>query len=189
MANSITEIANRALDAVNIDSISSMDDTSKAGRLCNRLFPQLRDTLLRMHPWKFAKTRQNLAASGTTPAWGYAYEYQLPSDYVRMDKLNVTDPSPIYEVEGNKLLTDYAPPLGIVYIFRVTDVGRFDPLFSTALATLLAANLAKPLTNSDGLRKDLQAQFANDLREARSANAAEGRAQIVESDIFITARL
>lgn len=190
MALSRTEIANRALDAIGADAIGSVNDATKPAQLCNRLLSPLLDDLLRRHPWNFAKARASLPALSDAPAWGFAYQYQLPADYLRMLAVNASDPTTPYKVESGRVMTDIGAPLQIAYIQRITnDVGRLDPLFTTALVLALARDLAMPLANSTSLRDSLARDFDRALRDARSANAAEGMPDSLWSDTLLTARL
>lgn len=189
MALSRTEIANRALDAIGAEAIGSINDLTKPAQLCNRLFSPLRDSLLRQHPWNFATARATLPALAVAPAWGFANAYQLPADYMRIVRLNVSDPTTPYKVEGGIIVTDYGAPLQILYIQSFDDVGRFDPLFTDALVLALARDLAKPLANDTQLRGQLAADFQGALRTARSADAAEGTPDQLWSDTLLIARL
>jgi hypothetical protein len=189
MALSRTEIANRALDAIGADSIGSINDSTKPAQLCNRLFTPLRDGLLRRHPWNFATARATLPVLATAPAWGFAYAYQLPYDYQRIVRLNVTDPTTPYKIEAGTIVTDAGAPLGILYVQSVDDTGRFDPLFTDALVLALARDLAKPIANDTTLRAQLAKDFADAVRDARSADAAEGTPDDLWSDTLIYARL
>ena len=189
MALSRIEVANRALDAVGVDRLASLDQGGKAANLCNAMMPVLRDGLLRRHPWNFAKGRANLPALVGAPAWGYTYRYQLPADCLRVLRLNVTDPTTAYKIEGGLLLTDAGPPLGISYIKRIEDPGLFDALFAEVLIKAIARDLAKPMANDTALRQVMAKEFDEALRDARSANAAEGLPDTLWSDTLLNARL
>lgn len=189
MATSRTEIANRALDAIGADAIGSINDATKPAQLCNRLFTPLLLSLLRRHPWNCCRARAVLPALTTPPAWGFAYAYQLPADYVRMTRLNVTDPTTPYKVEAGMMLTDISAPVGIGYIARVDDPGRYDPLLTDALVLAMARDLAKPIANDTTLRAQLSKDFDAALRDARSADSAEGTPDQFWSDTLLIARL
>lgn len=190
MATSRTEIANRALDAIGADPIGSINDTTKAAGLCNRLMSPLLDDMLRQHPWNFAKARASLPALSDVPAWGFAYQYQLPGDFLRMIALNVSDPTTPYKIEAGRVLTDVGAPLGILYTQRITnDVSRLDPVFTTALVYALARDLAQPIAGSSTLREVMQGEYMRALRDARSANAAEGTPDSLWSETLLIARM
>ena len=52
MASSVVEICNRALDAIGVQPITAITEETKAGGLCRRYYPQIRDDVIRGHPWK-----------------------------------------------------------------------------------------------------------------------------------------
>ena len=188
MALSLTEIANRALDAIGADNIAGIDDQTKPAALCNRLLGPLTQDLLRRHPWRFAMTRASLPALAGAPVWGFAYAYAVPSDCLRVHRIDTDDPNQPWGVEAGAIVTDAGAPLNILYIANITDVGRFDPLFTTALALALARDIAKPISNDTSLRAQLAQQFDAALRDARGANAAEGLAEPIRSDTLLNAR-
>lgn len=189
MTTSRTEIANRALDAIGADTIGSINDLTKPAQLCNRLFSPLRDSLLRRHPWNFASVRAVLPALATGPAWGFANSFQLPADYIRIVRVNVSDPTTPYKVENGTIATNAGAPLGILYVQRIDDPGQFDALFTDALVLALAHDLAKPISNDTTLRAQLGQDLEKALRDARSADSAEGTPDPLWSDTLINARL
>ena len=67
MATTFVEIANRAITYLGGDTITSLEDDTKEGRACLRLYEQSRDQLLRDHPWNFSIKRAVLAANTTAP--------------------------------------------------------------------------------------------------------------------------
>lgn len=184
-----TEIAKHALDLIGADTIGSLNDNTRNANLCNRLLPLMRAEMLVRHPWNFASRRASLPASDTAPAWGFAYAYEMPTDYLRILRLNLFDPNQNWKVEYGQIVTDAAAPLQILYIANVADAGRYSPLFSTTLAYRLAAELAGPITESDSKRRSLMSDVETSLRAARSADAAEGSADPILSNFFLDARL
>lgn len=141
----------------------SIDDGSATARACKNFYEPIRDALLRAHPWNFARRRASLSRLATTPAFGYAYEYQLPTDCLRVLEFNEEDVVGVdrpdaYEIEGRKLLTD-AGQANIVYIARISDTNQFDSLFVTALSLQMAAELAMPITQSAEKQQALVREF------------------------------
>jgi len=111
------EIANRALTKLGAARIISFDDDNKQARAVKSMFEIVRDAELRAHLWSFSVKRVSLAALSTTPTWGFDYEYQLPSDYLRLVQVNDVYPGPSlddyrnasvaeYVVESRKILTN-----------------------------------------------------------------------------------
>ena len=168
---SITDIANLALTKLGPGTGYITDyetDTSVQAQAARRTYESVRDTVLDCHPWRFARTRTNLAADATAPAWGFAYQYTLPGDCLRV--LSIEGEQIPYETEGGKLLCDEAGPLYVRYLARVTDTGKFTPTFIQALATRWAAEMAMMVVKSGSMRRDLIEEFERvDLSRARKS--------------------
>ena len=148
MAASDTDIANDALGRLGISPIMDLSDDSKQAQFANRFYDQTRDEVLASHAWNFAIRRATLPQLSTPPDYEWLYAYQLPSDHIRLLRLNnyeIDQMAESYAVEGSQLLTD-AETAEIKYIARLTDVTLYPPLFVEALSIKLAAKLSAPLT-------------------------------------------
>jgi hypothetical protein len=184
---SVAGICNNALIEIGQDTITSLTENSKAARLCNQLYEDVRDAVLRSHPWNCAVTRATLGLLSSTPAWGYAYEYQLPTDpyclrVLRMDYLDYE-----FKIEGRKLLTDQGTA-NILFIFRITDPNQFDKLLIETISGRLASKLAYPLSGSKTLGKEMWKLYESKLVEARGVDAQEGTPDEIEADTWLNER-
>lgn len=185
--SSAVAICSDALRQLGDDPITSLTDDSTRARLCNAFYEPMRDAVLRAYPWNFAITRQVLAQLVTTPAYGFSFEYQLPTDPYCLRVLNVDDTGLAFKIEGRKLLTD-ASSVSIKYIARITDEAQFDVLFIDALSVRLASRLAYPVTGSASLTDVFFAKYKDVLSEARSIDAQEGTPEIFESNALTEVR-
>lgn len=148
MAASETDIANDALGRLGISPIMALSDSSKQAQFADRFYEQTRDEVLASHAWNFAIRRATLAQLSTPPPFEWQYAYQLPTDHIRLLRLNnyyIDEISESYAMEGTTLLTD-AETAEIKYIGRITDVTLYPPLFVEALSIKLASKLSAPLT-------------------------------------------
>lgn len=189
------QICNSALIKLGLDTISSLSDTNKRAKFCDLQYPILRDEVLYSHPWNFAVVRKELAQSATTPAFGYDYEFVLPSDLLRVLNVNENDDGSIaYAIEydvtgGNRVLRTNEEAIKILYVRRQTDVTQFTPGFGEALALRLAADLAMPLQNSRTQAELWFGVYNQFLSSARSFDAQEGSVQRVITSTWKNARL
>lgn len=167
------QICNRALIRLGADTITALSEDSKEGRLCNILFDQVRQALLRSHPWNFAIARATLAASVTAPAFEFTYSYPLPSDCLRVWQLYNSNED--YKIEGKNLLTN-AATVQIVYIKDVTDTSEFDSLFSTILSLRIGMELAYNITSNASISTALTDEYLKLRREAKLFDGQEGSA-------------
>lgn len=185
---SAVEICNRAIEAVGHEPIGSLEESSKTARICNRLFPQLRDELTRAHPFNCTLSRATLAALEASPEWGFSVAFQLPADCLKVWRINA-HPEADWRVEGRTIVTDLSAPLEILYGAKVEDPERLDPLFVAALAARLAMELAMPIAQSASLRDMMAKEFRDRLRDARSADAQEGLPEYPDAGYLLRARL
>ncbi len=167
------QICNRALIRLGADTITALTEDTKEGRLCNILYTQVRQALLRSHPWNFAITRAALASSTTTPAFEFSYTYPLPSDCLRVWTLYASNYE--YKIEGRNLLTN-DPAAKILYIKDVTDASQFDSLFSTMLSLRLGIELAYNITSNASVLSALTDEYTKLGREAKLFDGQEGSA-------------
>lgn len=189
MSISEVQICNSALAKIGAQGIVALSDATPAAFLCNQLFHALRKEVLRSHPWKFATARSVLAASGTAPAWGYAYAFPLPGDCLR--PIDIEENESEWKVESHlgveAIVTDNAT-CKVKYIRDVLDVSRFDANFSEALAFRLAMDLAIPLTSSNSLSDDMAQKFKMTVATARSFDAQQGTPQQVQANDWLNSR-
>lgn len=186
---SIINLALRRLGASSITDIS--DPTTEAG-IASDTFSDIRDSLLREHVWNFATRRTSLAASATSPAWGFERAFPIPSDFLRLLEVNGSHD---YDVKvesmagiGRVFVTDLEAPLYISYIFAVTDADQMDPSFRRALSLRCAMEWAQKLTGSTSLTEQIAVEYRVALQDARTADGQEDTPSVFLPDAWIRAR-
>jgi len=196
MPISEVSICNHALDLLGGDPILSLDDDTRAGRLCRRNYERCRDAVLRAYPWNPAIRRASLAALVDAPAWGFLFQYGLPEGpeppaCLRVLQLEgeIDGRAAAYRIEGRRLLSNDGPPLNIAYIGRVTDPNEFGPLLADAISARLAAELAYALTGSSALGEAAAQSYRAKLAEARAVDAQEGSAEPFEAAQWLESRV
>lgn len=194
------EIANRALTKLGAARIISFEDDNKQARAIKSMFEIVRDAELRAHLWSFTVKRVELPALTTTPGWGYDYEYQLPSDYLRLLQVNDIYPGPSmedyrnqsvaeYVVEGRKILTNLVAPLKIRYCARIEDTTQWDAAFVEAFASRLAFELAEDLTQSTSKKESAKDDYKTAISSAIRADGIEQPPQDLPDDSWVLSRL
>ena len=183
---SVVEICNIGLTNLGDQKISSLSDNNERARLCNLRFNDVRDSVLRAHPWSCAVTRIKLARSSTNPVWEFSYRYALPSDCLRL--IDLYDWDKEHHVENGFIVTD-AEQAWIKYVKRIEDPNEFDVLLIQAIGLRLASEIAEALTGRPELRDNMFARYNQTLSEARSVDSAEkAYVNTIYADIFIEAR-
>ena len=186
MAISDVSICNTALITLGEDPIASFDDDVKAARLCNSIYEDTRDAVLRDAKWNFALERVELALLTTTPEFEFSNQFQLPADCIRV--VYTDDDLAPYRIEGNKLLTD-SSSVKILYVKQVTDPVQFDTTFRAALSARLAMEMAIPLTDSESRFQTAAKLYEEKISIARGMDAQEnGSIEVFEADEWINAR-
>jgi len=170
-AMSETRLCNLALSRIGAATIQDVENpTTNEGRHCQRLYPHVRDSLLRSHWWRFATKRATLSQDTTDPDFEWNNQFDLPNDFLRMKELYDTENS--YELEGLKLLTD-DDTAEIKYIARITDPTKFDPLFAEVLVLKFAIALCMALGQARLLMQELEMELVSLLARVRVVDKQE----------------
>lgn len=190
MASEVS-ICNNALVQLGAeDLLISLEDNTKAGRLCNAMYEMVRDEVLTSFVWNSALKQAQLAALVETPTYEYSYAFQLPVDCLRVIKIGIpetaanayldTDPFGYHHWQpvkwrrfGRKVYSNVSP-LHITYVYKVTDPEEMDPMLRDAISARLAWKIAYDLTGSRGKEQDMKQNFAFILEEAMICNSLEG---------------
>lgn len=174
-----SDIKNLALLKIGADSIV-VGDNSRNDTVSALMYPEVRDNMLRSHPWNFASTRVKLAQSANSPQYEWEYQYPIPADFMRaMEVHDNSDGSGLVEykiehdnTDGSVIRTD-AAEVWLTYVSKVTDPNKMPPDFRTAFSLALAAELAIPIAESSSLSERLEAKAIKALRKARSTDSME----------------
>ena len=190
---SVVQICNSALNQLGASSITALTEDSKNARICNERYETIRDAVYRSHPWNCLVKRVQLAQDSDTPAWGFTYQYTLPSDCLRV--LQIRDYNSDYKIEGRKLLIDESD-VYLIYLAIETDVNQLDILLRETISAGLAQDIAYAITSNLQVTKLMAEKYQAKLSEARHTDASEGyntnpavapTDQIITED-FITSR-
>lgn len=190
---SVVQICNSALNQLGASSITALTEDSKNARICNERYETIRDAVYRSHPWNCLVKRVQLAQDTDTPAWGFTYQYTLPSDCLRV--LQIRDYNSDYKIEGRKLLIDESD-VYLIYLTIETDVNQLDILLRETISAGLAQDIAYAITSNLQVTKLMAEKYQAKLSEARHTDASEGyntnpavapTDQIITED-FITSR-
>lgn len=187
--NSVVSLCNAALLSIGADTITSLTEDSDEAAFCNARYEQVRDAVLRAHPWNCAVRRAGLSRDASAPAFGYAYRYLLPTQpyCLRVLKVFGEETHGWRLTAGRYLETDH-PTAQIEYIARVSEVSGYDPLLAEAIAARLAAEAAFKLVQSNSQREAQWSLYLNKLAEARSIDAREGNDFRPSDEAWLTVR-
>ena len=199
---SSVDIANYALNKIGASNIISFTEDSKAARIVNQRYDAARDAVFRAHPWNCLIRRAELAASATAPTFGYTKQYPLPTDPYCLRVLEFSNGSmhypydnpvsntgqPAFVIEGRNILTDEGT-CKIKYVAKITDGTQYDANLIETLTARLAHEIAYAITGSTTMVQLMDAQYKEQLKEARFIDATEGVPAKIEASDYIEARL
>ena len=168
---SVVQICNSALNQLGAASITALTDNSKNARLCNERYNTVRDSVFRSHPWNSLIKRIQLAQNTATPVYGFSYQFNLPSDCLRV--LTIDAYNSDFKVEGRKILCNESS-IKLIYVSQVTDPNEMDVLLRETIAAALAADIAYAITANLQVTKLMQERYEFKISEARHADASEG---------------
>ena len=168
---SVVQICNSALNQLGAASITALTDNSKNARLCNARYETIRDAVYRSHPWNCLIRRKQLAQDTATPAYGFKFQFTLPSDCLRVLVLDAYNSD--HKVEGRKILCNEST-IKISYVAQITDPNELDVLTRETISAGLAADLAYAITANLQVSKLMQEKYQFKLSEARHTDASEG---------------
>lgn len=200
---SVVALCNLALSRIGIgQGITSLEDSTREAQACALHYAHLRDSLLAMCDWPFARKRAALALLSETERSGWDYAYSLPLDCLV--------PRRVWsgEIAQRRLRPDQRVPFGLeaddsgsgrilltdeqgaklLYTARVEDPLLFHPLFTEALVWWLAAELALALKAKDALELRARQRYELALSRAQAHAAAEGEQDVEPEPDFITGR-
>ncbi len=186
----VDDIANQGLQLLGASQITTLGEGSVNANAMTLVFAPTRDALLRSHIWKFAIKRTSITKHVTSPTFGRANAFDLPSDYLGMlapypeDNFEALD----WIVEGVQIITDNGSPLDFRYIAQITDPDKMDALFKKAWSAALAIECAELLTQSTSKLENVSKIFAKYISEARQASAFESVNHQPPEDSWISAR-
>lgn len=177
------QVCNLALDRLGARNITSLSDNTQTARLCNANIEAQKEVVLQKGKFSFARTRIELPQLVTTPAFGFSYQYQKPSDYLAMYKINDevcgVEAKIKFDIEGDKILTDEAT-MKVVYIRKVTDITQWSALAREALSFKIAHVLAFKLTGSRTKEQDMLGDYLRTMTNAEGSDSQESPEEKVE---------
>ena len=151
--SSEVSICNLALYHCGQPPIQSIDNPeTDIERTLRDIYPAVRDTVLREHPWNFAQALYTSLKSGDgIGKWENAYD--LPSDFIRLNSVgeDFQRPNRNYFMGDNKIYANAGNSLTIWYNKRVTDVRIMDVGFKTYLALRVALEVAPAVTKKNSV--------------------------------------
>lgn len=144
-------ICSDALIMLGAAPLSSFATGTDEAQVADRLYDDVRDTLLMQYPYSWTLKKVKLAQLADAPINEWQYKYQIPGDVLGNPKAvfnssSISSPTVRdYELYSGGLYTNL-PNVWIDYQYR-PEPALFPPYFARLLKTALAAEFAEPVTD------------------------------------------
>jgi hypothetical protein len=172
MAASAISICSNALLMLGAQPINDFTEDSDRARLASNLYEPVRNYVLRRHPWNCAVKRVALAPDVTPPVSDWAFQYTLPSDYMRSLAVGERGAEIEFKIESGKLLCDDNPCL-LRYVWRNENPATWDDMLVWGMTMSMKAVMAYPITQSTSLDQVVEAALKDVLKQARAVDGMD----------------
>ena len=151
--DSALSICSDALLLLGANPISSFSEGTDEANICDRLYPNIKDSTLQAYPWSFSMKKIQLARTVNTPVNEWKYEYVLPSDRIgpirRVFNTAAVGAGTFTDwiVQGDKLLTNQET---VVVDYQYSPLESAWPAYFVQLMKYMVAwHIAGPITDQD----------------------------------------
>lgn len=139
------DIFNLALDRIGSTvEVRSAGDETVEFRVCEREYAPALARVLNLFPWACCRKRAALPRLADAPAFGWAYAYKLPEDYIQLVS---TEEQEAFQIEGGAVLTNTVT-CRIVYVTGNVLPENLAAHVADLLVLELAKRIVVPLTTS-----------------------------------------
>jgi len=188
------DVCNIALLSLGESPISSFDEGTLAAKMCKANFVMAMRMVLQAFPWNCATARARMARLTATPAFGFSYAYQLPSDCLFIQSVSIDD---VWRREGDRLLTDTESGVDIIYTadLTISSDGRtkitggsrlgIDSLCANAVAYRLGYMIGEKLTGSGTRAQAMFELYKDALIEAKGVDAMQGTPSVLDGSSWV----
>lgn len=149
------DLANRALLRIGSEQISTLDEGVPRANYCSQLLPQAIETVYSTYHWRAASKRVQLAPLADAPAYGYAYQFALPSDCALVRAVECEGP---YAISNQKILTD-AMSVYISYLALPASPAEMPVAVRDLVVRQLAYLISMPILRNDGASNRLLQEY------------------------------
>lgn len=179
-----------ALQLLGAKAITSLEDDSEEARVMKGFYYPARDGLLEEVEWSFAMRQFQPAKSATDPLWGWGSAFPLPSDILRLLRVdrnaigirfNDMQRNQVPHELYNRIIFCNEDTIYCTGIRRVEDEGIYSGLFAEAFATKLASLAALPLTESNQKWQEMVNMHQSFLRTAKARDGMQSTSRPIRS--------
>jgi len=151
-------ICSDALILLGASPLSSFSEGTDSAQICDRIYNDLKDSVIASYPWSWSFKKVQLARLTSTPVNEWKYEYSLPGDRLagvravfNSGQTGVSSTPNGWEILGSTLQTNYETVF-IDYQFSPNESGipsYFIQLLKYAMASEIAETVTDQITKAD----------------------------------------
>lgn len=168
--------------------INDLAEANDRTLLAANLFPDVRDSVQRSHPWNCCIRRVVLSPDEAGPAFDWAFQYTLPADWLKTLSVGEAGVEDVFKIEGGKLLCDANPAL-LRYIARNDNPATWDAMLVRGVTLAMAAAMAYPLTQSATLRDSFRQELEMHMRRSRAVDGQDDTPETLGDSPLLQARM
>lgn len=187
MSATAVSICSNALLMLGGRAFSAFSENRDHVTLCANLYPSVRDTVLRAHPWNCATKRVILSPLAERPAFDFTQQFSLPSDWLRTIQVGQKGYQIPYRSEGRRLLAS-AAQLPLVYCFRNDQPGTWSTNLVHVMELAMAAKMAYAVTSSASMRDSMRDEAARELKFAKAIDGQDDPPEEFDEGTFVESR-
>lgn len=164
------ELISKALILLGEKPLQSLGENRYGATVGSNLFDLFYENEVQSGAWRFCEKKRALSQLVDTPLNEWQCAYQLPTDMLL--PRGVWPRGTPYEIYGQHLYTN-ATAVDLDYLYK-PDVDKIPAYFALLMVYKLAADMAKPITESDAHERKWQKAY--DLQRSKAQYAdAQGR--------------
>jgi hypothetical protein len=187
MSATPVSICSNALLMLGDRPIADFNEGTDRATIAANTWESSRDFVLRRHPWNCAVKRVILSPDVTGPAFDYAYQFQLPSDFLRLLSIGEEGTRTRYRLESRKVLMD-ENACRLRYIWRNDNPATWDAMLIEAMTRVMRAVFSYAITQSGNLEQLMMQELQPILREARAVDGTEDEPEALDESPLMAAR-
>lgn len=195
------DMVNQALNEIGQKAVTSLDNTVASETIVTANFqlPRVKQAVLRVRNWGFARRRKQLDALDPALSLGqWTQAYRLPPDCVAVRHFisAINNPQEMHaersveiDAEDKRILFTSDGTDKIVYTTYLLDVNRWDALAYDCCATRLAAEFATIMLRDFKLAAGFWEKYKEKLDEADGVDKAESGIQSIYDSTLVDVRM
>lgn len=182
--NSKIGLLSKALILLGEEPLNSLTDDRYGATVGSNLFELFYENEVQSGAWRFCVKKRLLSRLVDVPVNQWTYAYQIPTDCLL--PRGVWPFGTPYDIYGRHLYSD-AATLDLEYLYK-PDVDQIPAYFALLMIYKLAADMAKPITESDAHAKKWLNAYNNQRGIAQYADAQARPATPILDSPFIDNR-